>query len=133
METVNDLWVKHSYWLIPLAWMVLSAVLNIMFRKKSPEAWVEFGKKNPRLAALIRLCSSLGIDLSKAMLALKRFADGKASQPKPPALEVADKVIDAVVDGVAPEEEDKDEDEDDKDDDKSEKSEESEDDKEKDK
>jgi hypothetical protein len=115
METVQDLWSKHSYWLIPLAWMVLSAILNKMFRKKSPEAWVEYSKKNPRMAAVIRLCSSLGIDLSKALLAFKRFVDGKASQPKPPALEVADKVIDAVVDGVAPEDEE-DEGEDDEED-----------------
>jgi hypothetical protein len=105
-ETLQDLWAKHSYWLIPLAWMVLSAVLNILFRKKSPEAWIEYGKKNPRMAALIRLCSSMGIDLHKALLAFKRMVDGKANVPKPlPALEVAGKVLDAVVDGVAPEEE----------------------------
>jgi hypothetical protein len=103
-ETVLDLWAKHSYWLIPLAWMVLSAVLNIMFRKKSPEAWIEYGEKYPRMAALIRLCSSMGIDLHKALLAFKRMVDGKANAPKPPALEVADKILDAVVDGVAPEE-----------------------------
>jgi len=111
MDTAQELWTKHSYWLIPLAWMLLSAVLNVMFRKKTPEAWVEFGKKNPRTAALIRLCSSLGIDLSKALIAFKRMVDGKASGPKPPALEVADKVIDAVVDEIADEEDDESKDE----------------------
>jgi hypothetical protein len=138
-EIAQDLWAKHSYWLIPLVWMVLSAVLNVMFRKKSPEAWVEYSKKNPRMAALIRLCSSLGIDPTKALIAFKRMVDGRAQQPKPhPALEVADKVLDAVVDGVTAEEESEEDDaseekKDDKDDKKSEDEEKSADDKEKDK
>lgn len=98
METLQELWSKHSYWLIPAMWMLLSAVINLALRKKTPEQWVAFAEKNPRTAALVRLCSSLGIDLSKAILALKGFLNAKAQSSKTPQLAVISQVVDAVVD-----------------------------------
>lgn len=80
MELVNVLWEKHGAWLIPLAWLVASLILNIAFRKRSPEEWVEYGKKNPRMAAVIRLISALGIDPAKALIAIKRLVDGQAKK-----------------------------------------------------
>lgn len=102
MDIIRDLWSNHSYLLIPLVWMILTALLNLLFRKKSPEEWVEYAKKKPRLAALIRLCSALGLDLSKALIHVQKFVKAQDdATPKPPALAVVDKVLDAIVDKAA--------------------------------
>jgi hypothetical protein len=80
MELINVLWAKHGAWLIPLLWLVASLILNVAFRKRTPEEWVEYGKKNPRMAAVIRLISALGIDPAKALIAIKRLVDGQAQK-----------------------------------------------------
>lgn len=99
------LWAKHGIWLIPLGWFVLSMVLNVAFRKKSPEAWVEYAKQYPRIASIIRLVSAVGIDPAKALLALKAIATSKAKTNVPPALEIVEEKVEKVVDAVVPEKE----------------------------
>jgi len=101
METLEQLWKDHNYWLIPLAWMILSSIINVAFRKKTPEQWVEYTKKNPRGAALVRLCRSLGIDPVKALVSFKHFVNGKAQQTAIPKLEPAEAVVEKVVEAAA--------------------------------
>ena len=38
---------------------------------KSPEAWWEFAKQNPRTAGVVRLVSATGLDGAKALSALR--------------------------------------------------------------
>lgn len=43
-----------------LAWPIVSAVLNVILRTRTPEQWIERCEKQPRLAALTRLVRSVG-------------------------------------------------------------------------
>jgi hypothetical protein len=64
---------------IAVAWPIFSAVVNALFRFKTPEQWMVFAMERPRLAALIRFCSATGLDVHKALNALKD-ATGKAER-----------------------------------------------------
>ena len=62
---------EHINWLVVFVWPVLSAILNAAFRMKSPDAWWEFAKANPRTAGVVRLVSATGFDGAKALSALR--------------------------------------------------------------
>ena len=60
-----------------LAWPIVSAVLNVILRTRTPEQWVERCEKQPRLAAFTRLVRSVGLDPVKMVQALGELAAGK--------------------------------------------------------
>ena len=62
---------EHINWMVVFVWPVLSAFLNAAFRMKTPDAWWEFAKVNPRTAGLVRLVSATGLDGAKALSALR--------------------------------------------------------------
>lgn len=57
-----------------VAWPIFSAIVNALFRFKTPEQWMAFAMERPRLAGLVRLCSATGLDVHKALNALKETA-----------------------------------------------------------
>ena len=61
----------HINWLVVFVWPMFSALLNAAFRMKTPDAWWEFAKANPRTAGLVRLVAATGLDGAKALSALK--------------------------------------------------------------
>lgn len=60
-----------------LAWPIVSAVLNVVLRTRTPEQWVERCEKQPRLAAFTRLVRSVGLDPVKMVQALGELVAGK--------------------------------------------------------
>ena len=60
-----------------LAWPIVSAVLNVILRTRTPEEWVERCEKYPRFAALTRLVRSVGLDPVKMVQALGELVAGK--------------------------------------------------------
>ena len=60
-----------------LAWPIVSAVLNVILRARTPEEWVERCEKQPRLAAFTRLVRSVGLDPVKMVKALGELVAGK--------------------------------------------------------
>ena len=60
-----------------LAWPIVSAVLNVILRTRTPEQWVERCEKYPRFAALTRLVRSVGLDPVKMVQALGELVAGK--------------------------------------------------------
>lgn len=60
-----------------LAWPIVSAVLNVILRTRTPEEWVERCEKQPRLAAFTRLVRSVGLDPVKMVQALGELVAGK--------------------------------------------------------
>lgn len=61
-----------------LAWPIVSAVLNVILRTRTPEEWVERCEKQPRLAAFTRLVRSVGLDPVKMVQALGELVAGKS-------------------------------------------------------
>lgn len=60
-----------------LAWPIVSAVLNVILRTRTPEEWVERCEKYPRFAAFTRLVRSVGLDPVKMVQALGELVAGK--------------------------------------------------------
>ena len=62
-----------------LAWPIVSAVLNVILRTRTPEQWVERCEKYPRFAALTRLVRSVGLDPVKMVKAIGELVAGGKS------------------------------------------------------
>lgn len=58
-----------------LAWPIVSAIINAVFRFRSPDAWWAWAERNPRLAGVVRLFSATGVDGAKALAALKQIGE----------------------------------------------------------
>lgn len=63
-----------------VGWPILSAVLNVLLRKKTPEQWEAWAEKKPGMALVVELMRALGADPSKAMVAAQRYARRKAGE-----------------------------------------------------
>jgi len=64
---------RIEFW-VAIAWPVASAIINAAFRFRTPEQWMTFAMERPRLAGFVRLCSATGLDVHKALNALKEAA-----------------------------------------------------------
>lgn len=62
---------------VAIAWPIVSAVLNVILRTRTPEQWVERCEKYPRFAALTRLVRSVGLDPVKMVKAIGELVAGK--------------------------------------------------------
>ena len=62
-----------------LAWPIVSAVLNVLLRTRTPEEWIERCEKYPRFAAFTRLVRSVGLDPVKMARALGELVAGGKS------------------------------------------------------
>ena len=63
-----------------VGWPILSAILNVLLRKKTPEQWEAWAEKKPGMALVVELMRALGADPSKAMVAAQRYARRKAGE-----------------------------------------------------
>ncbi len=64
---------------VAIAWPIVSAVLNVLLRTRTPEEWVERCDRYPRFAALTRLVRSVGLDPVKMVQALGELVAGGKS------------------------------------------------------
>lgn len=64
---------------VAIAWPIVSAVLNVLLRTRTPEEWIERCDRYPRLAALTRLVRSIGLDPVKMVQALGELVAGGKS------------------------------------------------------
>ena len=62
-----------------LAWPIVSAVLNVLLRTRTPEEWIERCEKYPRFAAFTRLVRSVGLDPVKMVKAIGELVAGGKS------------------------------------------------------
>lgn len=62
---------------VAIAWPIVSAVLNVILRTRTPEQWVERCEKYPRFAAMTRLVRSVGLDPVKMVKAIGELVAGK--------------------------------------------------------
>lgn len=61
---------------LAIAWPIVSAVLNVLLRTRTPEEWVARCENYPRLAAFTRLVRSVGLDPVKMVQALGELVAG---------------------------------------------------------
>jgi hypothetical protein len=60
------------------AWPVVSALLILALRARTPEEWVAWGEQSPRWQGVIRLLRAVGLDPAKALSALGQIVTGRA-------------------------------------------------------
>jgi len=72
---------KHGYFLTAsIVWPVFSGIINYFFHKKSPEAWVAWSEKNPKLSVVNKILRAAGFDPVKFLEAMKQFIELYAKQ-----------------------------------------------------
>jgi len=71
------------------AWPVVSALLIIALRARTPEEWVAMGERSPRVQGVIRLLRAVGLDPAKALSALAQIVTGRAPSR---AVQIADTI-----------------------------------------
>jgi len=70
-------------------WPVITALMNIALRKKTPEEWEAWALAKPGLAFLIEAIRACGIDPFKLLQAFHRFAQRRAGAIPADAVRVA--------------------------------------------
>ena len=60
------------------AWPVVSLVLILVLRTRTPEAWVALGERQPRVQGLIRALRAVGLDPVKLVAGLAQLVTGRA-------------------------------------------------------
>ena len=70
-------------------WPILSALLLVALRSRTPEQWVALGETSPRWQGVIRLLRAVGLDPAKALSALGQIVTGRAPAR---AVQIADTV-----------------------------------------
>lgn len=73
-----------SHW--TAAWPIVSAVLILVLRSRSPEQWVALGETYPRVQGVVRLLRAVGLDPAKAVSALVQVVSGRAPERPLPAI-----------------------------------------------
>lgn len=61
-----------------IGWPLISAILNVMLRKKTSEEWEAWAMSKPALALTVELLRALGVDTKKAVVAFQRYAQRKS-------------------------------------------------------
>ena len=70
-------------------WPIVSALLIIALRARTPEEWVAMGERSPRVQGVIRLLRAVGLDPAKALSALAQIVTGRAPSR---AVQIADTI-----------------------------------------
>lgn len=60
------------------AWPVVSALLLLVLRSRTPEQWVALGETHPRVQGVVRLLRAVGLDPAKAVSALVQIVTARA-------------------------------------------------------
>ena len=85
VSQIIDWIVSHA----PALWPVVSALLIIALRTRSPEEWIALGEQSPRAQGVIRLLRAVGLDPAKALSALAQIVTGRAPSR---AVQIADTI-----------------------------------------
>lgn len=72
-----------------LVWPILTALLTVALRKKTPEEWEAWAMTKPLLAFVVEVMRAAGIDTAKLLVASHRFAQRRAGVVPPDAIRVS--------------------------------------------
>ena len=84
-------------------WLALTAIINALVGKHSPEEWERLAEENPRYAALARMLRAAGLDPVKLAEAFVDFVRGRSAKvlAEKPTSSVETPVPQPVADPVA--------------------------------
>jgi hypothetical protein len=98
-DAVLSFLIQHQSILLGLVfWPLITALMNVMLRRKSAEAWEIWAMGKPGLAFLIEVSRAAGFDPAKLLIAFQRYAqrrsgvipeDAVRSSKLPPLLQKA--------------------------------------------
>jgi len=94
METVRQVVVSfliQNWGLVMslLIWPILTAMLTVALRKKTPEEWEAWAMTKPFLAFIVEVMRAAGIDTAKLLVAAHRFAQRRAGVVPPDAIRMS--------------------------------------------
>lgn len=84
-QTILDWITTHA----AAAWPIVSAVLILVLRSRTPEAWVALGESHPRVQGVVRLLRAVGVDPAKAVSALVQIVTARAPERPAPSAPAA--------------------------------------------
>ena len=53
--------------ILPLAWPIVSAILVLAFRTRTPAEWIALGERSPRVQGAIKMLRGAGLDPPKVL------------------------------------------------------------------
>src|SRR5258706_3034626 len=94
MDLIGILTLIRTHAWIALTWMVFTAIINTVFRWKSPAEVEAFAERSPVLAKLAAIVRHLGIEPISALEVLASFFARRppppgSDEPPPPAVQIA--------------------------------------------
>lgn len=71
--------IQHKSILLGLIfWPLITAVMNVMLRKKTAEEWEAWAMAKPALAFVVEVLRAAGLDPAKLLVAFQRYAQRRA-------------------------------------------------------
>jgi uncharacterized membrane protein YkgB len=73
-------WITTAAVVASSVWTIVSAIVNVCFRFKTPEEWLQFVERAPRGALVIKVTRAWGVDPLKGLKVIRDYA--AAREPK---------------------------------------------------
>jgi hypothetical protein len=90
LNVVLSFVIQHQDVLLGLVfWPLITAIMNVMLRRKSAEAWESWALSKPVPAFLVEVVRAAGFDPAKLMIAGQRYAQRRAGVVPAEALRAA--------------------------------------------
>lgn len=67
-----------------LVWPLLTALITLLFKPRTPGEYAAIAARWPRVAALLQLIGALGLDVPKVVEAVGKVVTGRSDPPKKP-------------------------------------------------
>lgn len=90
LNAVLSFLVQHQSVILGLVfWPLITAIMNVMLRRKSAEAWESWALSKPVPAFIVEVVRAAGFDPAKLMIAGQRYAQRRAGVVPAEALRAA--------------------------------------------
>ncbi len=77
---------EHHEFMSLIAWPLMTALVTLIFKPRTPEQYEALAQHWPRLARALILIAALGFDPIKATKAARQLVDGKPDPKKSPSI-----------------------------------------------
>ena len=79
LDAILGFLLQHQSILLGLLfWPLITALMNVMLRRKTAEEWERWAMSKPALAFLVEMSRAAGVDPTKVLIAFQRYAKRRA-------------------------------------------------------